>query len=172
MWEVKLKVVSVCTYISLLLGAILWHLVIIKNIKYNVVFVRCKKKENVRPLPSYLLPIPAAKWKCLVQFTAALRFSIYYVQRQQCFVTQILENFTFFHLAKFPQTQNFMMINFPDRHRHGLLPRNQPGEQLSLRPGQLLQLHQHLCGPHPPLERDYVEASGYQRTHCEIGGQR
>ena len=27
MWEVKLKVVSVCIYISLLLGAILWHLV-------------------------------------------------------------------------------------------------------------------------------------------------
>ena len=27
MWEVKLKVVSVCTYISLLVGAILWHLV-------------------------------------------------------------------------------------------------------------------------------------------------
>ena len=27
MWEVKLKVVSVCTYICLLLGAILWHLV-------------------------------------------------------------------------------------------------------------------------------------------------
>ena len=40
MWEVKLKVVSVCTYISLLLGAILWHLVIIQNIKYSVVFVR------------------------------------------------------------------------------------------------------------------------------------
>ena len=72
MWEVKLKVVSVCTYISLLLGAILWHLVIIQNIKYSVVFVRYKKKENVRPLPSYLLPIPTAKWKCLVQFTAAM----------------------------------------------------------------------------------------------------
>lgn len=27
MWEVKLKVVSVCTYISLLIGAILWHLI-------------------------------------------------------------------------------------------------------------------------------------------------
>ena len=27
MWEGKLKVVSVCIYISLLLGAILWHLV-------------------------------------------------------------------------------------------------------------------------------------------------
>ena len=51
--------------------------------KDNVVFVRYKKKENVRPLPSYLLPIPAAKWKCLVlvQFTAALLFSIYYIHK-------------------------------------------------------------------------------------------
>ena len=27
MWEVKLKVVSVCVYITLLLSAVLWHLV-------------------------------------------------------------------------------------------------------------------------------------------------
>ena len=27
MWEVKLKVVSICIYIVLLLGAVLWHLV-------------------------------------------------------------------------------------------------------------------------------------------------
>ena len=81
MWEVKLKVVSVCTYISLLFGAILWHLVIIKNVlSLRVVFVRSEKeKENVRPLPSYLLPIPVAKWKCLVRFTAALRLLSRYI---------------------------------------------------------------------------------------------
>ena len=48
MWEVKLKVVSVCTYISLLFGAILWHLVIIKNVlSLRVVFVRSEKEKEM-----------------------------------------------------------------------------------------------------------------------------
>ena len=45
MWEVKLKVVSVCTYISLLLGAILWHLVIIQNIKTMLFLWDIRKKK-------------------------------------------------------------------------------------------------------------------------------
>ena len=35
MWEVKLKVVSVCVYITLLISAVLWHLVTVFTLLFS-----------------------------------------------------------------------------------------------------------------------------------------
>ena len=38
MWEIKLKLIAVCTYIILLFGAILWHLVnTIDTVEFEVI---------------------------------------------------------------------------------------------------------------------------------------